>query len=58
MITYFLVRITWVYGGKEVFLIGSFTNWDYMLKMHKNATEANPLFEISMVRFLILVWLK
>ena len=43
-----LVRITWNYGGNEVYIIGSFTNWDYMIKMHKNVIGVTPVFEISM----------
>lgn len=45
-----LVRITWNYGGKEVFIIGSFTNWEYMVKMNKRLVGNMPIFEISMVR--------
>jgi hypothetical protein len=45
-----IVRITWTYGGKEVFIVGSFTNWDYMIKMNKNIIGVTPVFEISMVR--------
>lgn len=44
-----LVRITWNYGGKEVYIIGSFTNWEYMVKMNKRLVGNVPLFEISMV---------
>lgn len=46
-----IVRITWTYGGKEVYIIGSFTNWDYMIKMNKKIIGATPVFEISMVSF-------
>jgi len=43
------VRISWIYGGKQVYIIGSFTNWDYMIKLHKNVVNHTPIFEISMV---------
>ena len=33
------VRITWNYGGKEVFVIGSFTNWDYLIKLPQRSVE-------------------
>ena len=46
---YLIVRITWNYGGSEVYIMGSFTNWDYMIKMHKKVIGVVPLFEISMV---------
>lgn len=46
-----IVRITWNYGGKEVFIIGSFTNWDYMIKLHEVVIGQTPVFEISMVRY-------
>lgn len=45
----FIVRISWNYGGKEVYITGSFTNWDYMIKMNKNVIAGTPLFEMSMV---------
>ena len=47
-----LVRITWNYGGREVYIIGSFTNWEYMVKMSKRMIGELPVFEISMVRFM------
>lgn len=46
-----IVRISWNYGGKEVYIIGSFTNWDYMIKLHKVMVGTVPIFEISMVSF-------
>jgi len=42
------IKITWNYGGKEVFIIGSFTNWDYMIKMHKCLIGGTYIHEISM----------
>eukprot|EP00347_Sterkiella_histriomuscorum_P000386 403376061 len=42
------IRITWNYGGKEVYIIGSFTSWEYIIKMHKNQLGITPVFEISM----------
>lgn len=42
------IRITWNYGGKEVFIVGTFTNWEYMIKMHKKLINQVPVFEISM----------
>jgi len=42
------IRITWNYGGKEVYIIGSFTNWDYMIKLNKTVIGVTPIFEISM----------
>lgn len=50
-----VARITWNYGGSEVYIMGSFTGWDYMIKMHKceglktDAGITHPYFEISMV---------
>jgi len=48
-----LVRISWTYGGKEVYITGSFTNWDYMIKMSKKMIGETPIFEISMVSYYI-----
>lgn len=31
------IHITWNYGGDEVYLMGSFTNWDFMIKLNKTA---------------------
>lgn len=28
------IHIVWPYGGQEVFLVGSFTGWDFMIKMN------------------------
>ena len=50
ILKFLLVRITWNYGGSEVYIIGSFTNWDYMIKLHKVVMGGTPIFEISMVR--------
>ena len=33
-----------------MYIIGSFTNWDYMIKLHKVVMGGTPIFEISMVR--------
>lgn len=49
LISSIIVRITWTYGGKEVYIIGSFTNWDYLIKMHPAVIGATQVFEISMV---------
>ena len=40
------VHLQWNYGGEEVYVIGSFTNWDLMIKLNQKEPE---LFEISMV---------
>ena len=50
-----LVKITWNYGGRKVYIIGSFTNWEFMIKMHKSGAGHTPIFEISMVIFAILM---
>lgn len=50
-----IVRITWNYGGKEVYIIGSFTSWEYIIKMHKNTIGIQQIFEISMVTYQLLV---
>jgi hypothetical protein len=42
------IRLSWNYGGKEVYIIGSFTNWDYMIKLHKTKVGGTPIFDISM----------
>lgn len=44
-----IVKIAWNYGGNEVYIIGSFTNWDYMIKL--NSVYEDGLFshQISMV---------
>lgn len=44
------VHIQWNYGGEEVYLKGSFTNWDYMIKLNKtlSKTEDPALFEMSL----------
>jgi len=49
------VKITWNYGGRDVYIIGSFTNWDYMIKMQKNVVGVTPIFEISMVTYSYLI---
>ena len=51
LISYLIVRITWNYGGEEVYIIGSFTSWEYIIKMHKNVLGITPVFEISMVTY-------
>lgn len=48
-----IVKFTWNYGGNEVYIIGSFTNWDYMIKLHKTHIGLTPVFEISMVRYIL-----
>jgi len=43
------VRISWNYGGKEVYIIGNFTRWSYMVKMQKRMLDDLPIFDFSMV---------
>jgi len=42
------IRLSWNYGGKEVYITGTFTNWDYMIKMNKSVVGDTQLFEISL----------
>lgn len=44
-----LVKIDWTYGGEEVYITGSFTNWDYMIKMTPLNEDGNKIHQISMV---------
>ena len=49
---FFIVKINWSYGGNEVYIIGSFTNWDYMIKLNPVWEDGIMYHQISMVSYL------
>mmetsp|Transcript_13613 Transcript_13613/g.13352 ORF Transcript_13613/g.13352 Transcript_13613/m.13352 type:complete len:114 (-) Transcript_13613:361-702(-) len=42
------VKICWNYGGKEVYIIGSFTNWEQMIKLNSSKVNQVKSHSISM----------